>query len=236
MTEDRRFTQPLYTVSGAARLVGMPPSTLANWAKGYEHRFPNRATVSKGPVITAVESAFPGAPTIPFIGLVEAMVVQAFRRTDLSLQRIRQTLAVLADQGELHNALASQKLYTDGAEILYDYARDVGDGQLGLLTVVRSGQRVFHDIVDAYLQRIHFDHDPWATEVVVPVTDRELLRIRPDVASGDALFMHGGAPLSAVVSRFRAGEPVGSIAGDYGVPVDEIHEALSAIESTSIAA
>jgi len=236
MTEDRRFTQPLYTVSGAARLVGMPPSTLANWAKGYEHRFPNRANVSKGPVITAVGSAFPGAPTIPFIGLVEAMVVQAFRRTDLSLQRIRQTLAVLADQGELHHALASQKLYTDGAEILYDYARDVGDGQLGLLTVVRSGQRVFHDIVDAYLQRIHFDHDPWATEVVVPVTDRELLRIRPDVASGDALFMHGGAPLSAVVSRFRAGEPVGSIAGDYGVPVDEIHEALSAIESTSIAA
>jgi uncharacterized protein (DUF433 family) len=192
--------------------------------------------VSKGPVITAVGSAFPGGPTIPFIGLVEAMVVQAFRRTDLSLQRIRQTLAVLADQGELHNALASQKLFTDGAEILYDYAEDVGDGQLKLLTVVRSGQRVFHDIIDAYLKRIHFDHDQWATELVVPVTGREILRIRPDVASGDALFMHGGAPLSAVISRFRAGEPVTSIAGDYGVPVDEMDEALSAIEPTPIAA
>ncbi|HET6950125.1 MAG TPA: DUF433 domain-containing protein [Acidimicrobiales bacterium] len=236
MTDDRRFTQPLYTVTGAARLVGMPPSTLASWAKGYEHRFPHRATVAKGPVITAVDAAFAGGPSIPFIGLVEAMVVQAFRRTDLSLQRIRQALAVLTSQGELHNALASRKLYTDGAEILYDYARDVGDGQLGLLTVVRSGQRVFHDIVDAYLQRIHFDHDPWATEIIVPVTEREILRIRPDVASGDALFMHGGAPLSAVTSRFRAGEPVESIAEDYELPVDDVREALGAIESTPIAA
>jgi hypothetical protein len=129
MTEDRRFTQPLYTVTAAARLVGMPPSTLANWAKGYEHRFPNRATVTKGPVITAVDAPFVGGPSIPFVGLVEAMVVQAFRRTDLSLQRIRQALAVLTGQGELHNALASRKLYTDGAEVLYDYAEDVGDGQ-----------------------------------------------------------------------------------------------------------
>ena len=236
MTEDRRFTQPLYSVTSAARLVGMPPSTLANWARGYEHRFPNRATVVKGPVITTVAAPFAGGPSIPFVGLVEAMVVQAFRRTDLSLQRIRQALAVLAGQRELHHALASRKLYTDGAEILYDYARDVDDGQLRLLTVVRSGQRVFHDIVDAYLQRIHFDHDPWATEIVVPVTEREILRIRPDVASGDALFMHGGAPLSAVTSRFRAGEPVESIADDYEVPVDDIREALGAIEPTPIAA
>jgi uncharacterized protein (DUF433 family) len=236
MTEDRRFTQPLYTVAGAARLVGMPPSTFANWAKGYEHRFPNRATVAKGPVITAIDASSASGPSIPFVGLVEAMVVQAFRRTELSLQRIRRALAVLAGQGELHNALASRKLYTDGAEVLYDYAEGVGDGQLRLLTVVRSGQRVFHDIVDAYLQRIHFDHDPWATEIIVPVTRREILRIRPDVASGDALFMNGGAPLSAVTSRFRSGEPVESIADDYEVPVDDIREALDAIESTPIAA
>jgi uncharacterized protein (DUF433 family) len=236
MTEDRRFTQPLYTVTGAARLIGMPSSTLANWTRGYEHRFPNRPTVVKGPVITALDPPFVGGPSIPFIGLVEAMVVQAFRRTDLSLQRIRQALAVLGDQGELHHALASRKLYTDGAEILYDYARDVDDGQLQLLTVVRSGQQVFHDIVEAYLERIHFDHDPWATEIVVPVTERQILRIRPDVASGDALFMRSGAPLSAVTSRFRAGEAIESIADDYEIPVEDIREALGAIESTPLAA
>ena len=109
MTDDPRFTRPLYSVSAAARLVGMPPSTLANWAKGYTHRFPDRATVEKGPVITSIEPGHRQGPSVPFVGLVEAMVVQAFRRTDLPLQRIRRALDVLSDQGELHNALASRK-------------------------------------------------------------------------------------------------------------------------------
>lgn len=236
MTGDRRFTQPLYTVAQVARLVGMPASTLTTWAKGYEKRFPDRATVAKGPVITAVKPSFAGGPSVPFIGLVEAMVVQAFRRTDLSLQRIRRALAVLADQGQLEHALASRRLYTDGADVLYDYATGVGDGQLRLLTVVSSGQRVFHEVIDAYLQRIHFDDDLWATEAIVPVTERKILRIRPEVSSGDPLFVSGGAPLSAVVSRFRAGEPVESIADDYEVPLQDVREALHAIEPTSIAA
>lgn len=236
MTADPRFTQPLYTVADAARIVGMPASTLASWAKGYSRHFPDRATVAMGPVITALEPEFRGGPSIPFVGLVEAMVVQAFRRTDLPLQRIRRALGVLADQGELDHALASRKLYTDGAEVLYDYAKDVGDGQLRLLTIVASGQRVFHEVVDAYLQRIHFDDDQWATEVIVPVTEHPILRIRPAVASGDPLFIHGGAPLSAVVSRIKSGERIESVADDYEVPVDDMREALHAIQPTPLAA
>lgn len=236
MTDDRRFTQPLYTVAQAARLVGMPSSTLSSWARGYSHRFSDRATVAKGPVITALEPAFAGGPSVPFIGLVEAMVVQAFRRTDLPLQRIRRALDVLAAEGELEHALASRKLYTDGAEILYDYARESGDGQLRLLTVVSSRQRVFHEVIESYLQRVHFDDDPWATELIVPVTEHEILRVRPDVASGDPLFVSGGAPLSAVVSRHRAGEPIESIADDYDVPAADIREALGAVWATPVAA
>jgi hypothetical protein len=56
---------------------------------------PGRRDVVKGPVITAVPAGHPGAPTIPFGGLVEATVVQAFRRTELPLQRIRRALEVL---------------------------------------------------------------------------------------------------------------------------------------------
>jgi uncharacterized protein (DUF433 family) len=236
MRDDPRFTHPLYSVAQAARLVGMAPSTLSSWAKGYEHRFPDRATVAKGPVITSVPHRTGVGPTVPFVGLVEAMVVQAFRRTELPLQRIRKALEVLAAEGELEHPLASRRLYTDGAEVLYDYATDAGDGQLRLLTIVSSGQRVFHEVVDSYLQRIHFGDDAWATEVIVPVTRREVLRIRPEVASGDPVFIAGGAPLSAVVSRRRAGDPIDSIADDYGVPADDISEALDAVRAATLAA
>ena len=144
------------------------------------------------------------------------------------MQRIRRALEVLTQQDELDHALASRQLYSDGAEILYDYARNTDDKQLGLLTIVSSGQRVFHDVISQYLDRISFE-DTWASELILPVTERPLLRVVPEVESGDPLFVHGGAPLSAVRSRFVAGEPVESIGLDYDVPGDEIEEALSAI-------
>lgn len=113
--------------------------------------------------------------------------------------------------------------------MLFDYAVESSDDELRQLTVVISGQRVFPEAIQQYLRRIHFDGE-WASELIVPVTERKLLRIRPEVASGDPLFIHGGAPLSAVVSRYRAGESIGSLAVDYGVPADEVEEALRAVK------
>lgn len=232
---DVRFDVPLYTTAQAARLVGMSPSTLSTWAHGYERRSPGRPPVKKGPVITALTTS-EGGPTIPFVGLVEATVVQAFRRTQLPLQRIRRALDILAAQGELEHALASRRLYTDGAKLLYDYAREADDGQLRLLTVVESGQRVFHEVISQYLKRISFDSNAWAIALTVPVTEREILRIRPDIADGEPLFIRGGAPLSAVVSRYRAGEGVQAIARDYGTDPDDIAEAIGAIWPAAAAA
>jgi uncharacterized protein (DUF433 family) len=214
----------------------MAPSTLATWASGYCRRFQGkRSDVVQAPVICSIAAGRRGGPTIPFVGLVEAMVVQAFRRTDLPLQRIRSALHVLAEQDELKHPLASRRLYTDGAQVLFDYAAESADGQLRLLTVVNSGQRVFHEVIADYLQRIHFE-DGWASELIVPVTERELLRVRPEVAAGDPLFVHGGAPLSPVVSRYHAGESVESLAADYDVPLDDIQEALRGLGITSKAA
>lgn len=232
---DERFNRRLYTVAGAARYVGMPPTTLDTWARGYERRPPGRPVVKQGPVITALGTVGADRRTIPFIGLVEAAVVQAFRQTGLPLQRIRRALEVLIKQGELEHALASRKLFSDGANVLYDYAASENDLQLRLLTVVSSGQRVFHEVIQQYLTRITFG-DNWATELILPITTRPLLRVIPDVAGGDPVFVEGGAPLSAVRSRVAGGEPMESVAADYEVPIDDIAESLHAIWPDSRAA
>ncbi len=98
----------------------------------------------------------------------------------------------------------------------------------GVIVGEKADGMEFHEVVQEYLQRISFG-DQWATELVVPVTKRPLLRVRPGVASGEPLFIHGGAPLDAVRSRFLAGESVASLADDYGIPADEIGEALQAV-------
>lgn len=225
---DQRFERRLYTVADAARFVGMSPSTLRTWTRVDARYATGGSAAKRNPVVTALDADGRDRRSIPFIGLVEAAVVQAFRQTDLSMQRIRLALRVLSEQDELQHALASQKLYSDGAHILYDYARDHGDRPLSLLTLVATGQRVFHEIIAEYLDRIEFG-DTWASSMILPVTKRKLLRVVPDVASGMPLFVQGGAPLKAVRSRVVAGEPVVSIARDYEVPVEDIEEANRAI-------
>ena len=194
---DGRFHRRLYTVAVAARYVGMHPSTLSTWAHGYERRpagathreagtCRHRARTRRGrPENHPVHRARRGCP-----------VVQAFRRAGLPMQRIRRALETLIAEGELEHALASRQLFSDGANVLYDYAASENDRQLRLLTVVVSGQRVFHEVVQEYLTRITFGRR-LATELILPVTKRPLLRVIPGVAGGDPLFMREAAPLSA---------------------------------------
>ena len=217
ITTDDRFTQPLYTAAKAARYVGMPSSTFHAWARGYTTTSDNQ----KPPVITQVDEAETGE-SIPFIGLVEATVIQAFRQTALPLQRIRRALEVLASNNDLEHALASNKLYSDGAELLMDHAGSNDPTKL-LVTVV-DGQRVFHQVISDYLKRIEFG-DMWARALVLPVTPKPLLRIVPSKGMGQPLFINGGAPLASVTDRLQAGESAQSVARDFDLPLADVEEA-----------
>ncbi len=59
---------------------------------------------------------------MPFIGFAEAYVLSVFRRAGVPMQRIRPAVEVLSSGIGVDHALASRRLYTDGAEVLYDYA------------------------------------------------------------------------------------------------------------------
>ena len=108
-----------------------------------------RPKVIGAPIVTSV-AAERGYASIPFVGLAEAMVLAAFRRGGVSLQHIRRAVAIIGEEIGLAHALASRRLYSDGAVILYDYAEAEGNEELGGLTEVVSRQRVAH-----FLERSH---------------------------------------------------------------------------------
>lgn len=76
-----RFEVPLYTITEAARIVDVPVSTLTNWAQGYVRRFQDRPKVVGDPIVTYLEPEGPRRPSIPFVGLTEATVLAAVRRS-----------------------------------------------------------------------------------------------------------------------------------------------------------
>jgi uncharacterized protein (DUF433 family) len=164
--------------------------------------------------------------TVPFIGFAEAYVLSSFRRTGVPLQRIRPAVEVLSCEIGIEHALASKRLYTDGAEVLYDYAHKRGDEDLLDLVVVRTQQRQFSDLVREYLKRIHYGGDGWASSVRLPTYEHAQVVVDPRVAFGLPLVVHGGARVEDLVDRFQAGDSVADIAADFDVPPAEVEDVI----------
>ncbi|MXZ30882.1 MAG: DUF433 domain-containing protein [Acidimicrobiia bacterium] len=229
-TERLRFDVPLYTVAEAARIVDAPYSTVASWAKGYVRRPPGRRPILGAPIVTAMKADCPGEPTIPFVGLVEALVLAAVRHSGVPMQRIRPALNALKSEIGVEHALASEKLYTDGAEVLYDYGAsrrgtDAGDRALALV-VVRSNQRVFVEIIQSYLRRITYGDDGYASVVSVPAYANAQVVADPSRSFGAPIFTHGGARVGDVLDRFWSGETLIEAAAEFGVPVSELEDVV----------
>jgi hypothetical protein len=134
--------------------------------------------------------------SVPFIGLAEAHALAAIRRAGVPLQRIRPALEVLQHELGISHALASKALYTDGAEVLYDYAESHGDTPEARsareLVVVRQGQRVFNEIVDSYLRRVEFaPDDQWAQLIHLPKYRRADVVVDPRRSFGAPVFASG---------------------------------------------
>lgn len=230
-----KFGAPLYTQAEASRFLGLSESTFRNWSRGYRSVIRGREVAGR-PVVTAFGKPGQRGPAIPFIGLAEGYALAAIRRAGVPLQRVRPALERLNTEMGVGHALASEKLYTDGAEVLFDYAGrtrgDEGDA-VRELVVVRDGQRVFPEAVSGYLRRIVFGPDGFAT--ALPLPGFEHARLVADVrrSFGQPIFAHGGARLEDALAMFRAGEDLAVVAEEYGIPYLELEDAVRQVVRTN---
>jgi len=123
-----RGRAPAFTLREAATYLNVPNSTLHHW--------PGRPTARRRSSLAS--RAVPRGDG-PVHRLRRGLRPVAFRRAgcrcSASAQRSR---AVLRDRRRV--CAGFQALYTDGAEVLYDFATSEGDEELGGLTVVRTGR------------------------------------------------------------------------------------------------
>ncbi len=221
--DDPRIARAIFTLRETAGYLGIPKSTVQWWA-----RPPGR----KKPLITCFPRRGREA-TVPFIGFAEAYVLSAFRRAGVPLQRLRPAVEALSSEIGIEHALASKKLYADGAEVLYDYAIKREEGELLDLVVVRTQQRQFSDVVKGYLKRIHYGGDGWADSVELPTYRWAGVVVDPKVAFGLPLVAHGGVRVEDLVDRFQAGDSVAELAGDFGVPKREVEDVIRVTTRTA---
>lgn len=247
LPHDPHYWVPLYQKAEAARIIRVPRGTLRGWAGSSPDRaFPApevRIVVTPGgpglpgasrlvsvppaqpePLIATVQPSSPRGPTIPFIGLAEAYVLASFRNAGVPMQRIRPALQRLEQEMGLQQALASERLMTDGAEVLWDYGQDTDDqaerDAVGELVVVRNGQLVFKAAVAKYLRRVTYQ-DGWARVINVGAGKVDVT-VDPWVNGGQPTLRRRGIAVDDVMSRIRAGETLREVAADYGLRMSEV--------------
>jgi uncharacterized protein (DUF433 family) len=230
-----KFETPLYTVAEASRYLGVSDSTFRAWANGYTRRSPGRSNVHGDAIVTTIGGLPKGAVSIPFVGLAEGMVLAGIRKSGVPLQRIRPALDRLRDEFGLEHVLASKQLYTDGAEVLYDFGQhDAADGDAVMrLVVVRNGQHMFTEVVEQYLKRIEFATDGYAKVIRLPSYPRAEVVVNPQRGFGQPTFERGGARVEDALGMFWAGESLATVAEEYGVPEEQLEDALRVASRTA---
>ncbi len=208
----------MYTQTEVAQLIGATQSSLQRWARGYQ----NPGLAPQGALIT-VERGGRGY-TVPFVGLAEAYMLRAFRKAGVPMARIRPTVEKLRDGMGVEHALASERLKTDGAEILWDLE---GDGTENRLVVIRNNQAVFREVVAEHLKKIDY-RDGFAGRIVLPGHYGTDVIVDPRVNFGQPTVTDFGVRVDDVLSRVRAGEALDDVAADYDLPTSAVASLITA--------
>ena len=223
--DEARFVVPRYTVPEAARYLDVHPETFRRWVDGYRFIPTHRSVPTVGKPIIHSASLKRRAPRLAFAGLVEGLVIDGLRRAGLSLQALRRITKTLQSDFGDEWALASHRLTLSGRggrsgpEVLWDYAEEHGDDEV--LVALDSKQRVFAEVVRDYLERIIY-LDDYAGQIYLPLTRENVLLVDPYRNFGRPMFGSTATPVGPVLDRIEAGEPIGSVAQDYGLDVGEI--------------
>ncbi len=142
--------------------------------------------------------------------------------------QIRRAVESLKQAMGLPYALLSERLMTDGVEIMYDCVGDEAEaaqGKAGLAVVRGDKQVVFREVVEQYLRSVTYENG-FITSLRPRRFGDGLLRVNPKLNAGRLTFVESGARVEDVLRRIRAGEPLHEVALDFDLPQKSIKSVM----------
>ena len=212
---------PAYGVAEAAQYLGMPQSTLRSWMVGQSYS----AKGERRQFRSVIRPARPAELRLSFLNLVEAHVLDGLRRQhSISLQKIRTALVFLTKNYPSRHPLADHRFETDGLDLFVEkYGR--------LINASQDGQLEMKQVIQMYLQRVERDDHGIASRLYpftrsLPHESPRLVVIDPRVAFGKPVLAGTSIPTAIITERYKAGDSIEALAGDYNRSSLEILEAI----------
>ena len=209
-----------YPAAEAARLVGLSPTRVRRWLRGYEYTYAAEVHRQR-PVIRQRGTA--GTTYASFLDLVDLLFVKRFLDHGLSLQKVRKALDE-ANRILGTDHFARQRFFTEGRSV-YLQVQDEGDAILELLS---GGQWVIASIIRELAKQIEFDSPSGLARRWYPMGSDGLVVLDPLVSFGRPTIARRGVATANVydfyVAERRHFDPVCSW---MGLDRSEVEAAVS---------
>ena len=212
---------PSYSVGEAAHYLRIPIATLRSWVCGRYYPTEHGKRFFK-PVIELPDD---NLPSLSFVNLVEAHVLDAIRREhNIPLPKVRIALDYVKPHFGSRHPLADHEFQTDGAALLLSRFEK-------LIAVSEAGQLAMKEMLAAHLRRVEHDASGLAARLYPFTRKREadepkIIVIDPWISFGRPTITGTGIATSIVAERYKAGESIAELAQDYGCEQNYVEEAV----------
>ncbi|MFM9968213.1 MAG: DUF433 domain-containing protein [Burkholderiales bacterium] len=213
---------PAYTIAEAAHYLGVPGSTLRSWFVGqaYVHDGERRQFQA------IIRPADRHSNELSFSNLVEAYVLTGIRRKHrIGLPTIRRGLGFLVKQLGSKRPLLEEQFATHGADL---FVERVGQ----IINLSKNGQVEMADLIRAYLNRVERDARgvpiklyPFMRTQPLGKQPRSVV-IDPRISFGRPVVAGTGIPTAVLAEQFKAGDPVPTLAKEYGASEEAVWDAI----------
>jgi uncharacterized protein (DUF433 family) len=212
---------PAFTLAEAAHYLRIPLATLRSWVRGRYYPVERGRKFFK-PIIELPDQKF---PSLSFVNLVEAHVLDAIRREhNIPLPDVRIALDYVRKQFGSPQPLADQKFQTDGIALFVSRFEK-------LIAVSEAGQLAMREMLAAHLRRVEHDATGLAARLYPFTRKRQLdepkvIVIDPWISFGRPTIIGTGITTAIIAERYKAGESVDELAEDYGCQPGHVEEAV----------
>lgn len=188
----------VYALPEAAGLAGVKTQTARNWFLDKDQR----------QFLRPDPPSIRGRHAISFLDLIDLLVVGRFRSAGLSLQSLRKFYARFGDHLNTKHAFSHRSLATDGFTIFWEIKDDLGDQHL---EEVLTGQKAFTELLDPFLQRVHFNE---ATNIADRWGIAEGVVIDPQRNFGKPISLQCGTGTFVLASAYHANRKNADLVAD----------------------
>ncbi len=231
----------IYTRAEAARLLGLSPSRVASWVRGYRYTWGPKDRRKHGRQPAVIQTDLPivdSTIAVSFLELMELKVVRRFRNEGIPLQTVRVAWQHAARAFDTQHPFADRRVFTDRGRIFMaveDDRQEVPQLVLEISSRKRPFQLIAGPIFAESLQEVEFDDATNLVRQWWPLGRGVPIVLDPRIAFGAPVVSGTRIPTSTL-ALYTIGNSVPAVADAFSLEPSQVDAAVGFEAELALAA